>query len=79
MIGEEYDRYDAIGLAGLIAKKELNPSELIETTINRIESLNPKLNAIIARCFDSARDSITQGLPAGSLTGVPYLVRLFCF
>ena len=41
MIGEEYDRYDAIGLAGLIATKELTPSELIETTINRIESLNP--------------------------------------
>ncbi|MBT3972973.1 MAG: amidase, partial [Acidiferrobacteraceae bacterium] len=75
MIGEEYDRYDAIGLAGLIAKKELTPSELIETTISRIESLNPKLNAIIARCFDTACDSIAQGLPAGPLTGVPYLVK----
>jgi len=75
VIGEEYDRYDAVGLAGLIAKKELTPSELIETTISRIESLNPKLNAIIARCFDTACDSIAQGLPAGPLTGVPYLVK----
>ncbi|MDB3946209.1 amidase family protein, partial [Gammaproteobacteria bacterium] len=75
MIGSEYDRYDAIGLAGLIAKKDLTPAELIETTINRIESLNPKLNAVIAQCFDATRDSITQGLPAGPLTGVPYLVK----
>ncbi|MBT4394693.1 MAG: amidase, partial [Acidiferrobacteraceae bacterium] len=75
VIGEEYDRYDAIGLAGLIATKELTPSELIETTINRIEFLNPKLNAIISRCFDTACDSIAQGLPAGPLTGVPYLVK----
>ena len=75
MVEDEYDRYDAIGLAGLIAKKELTPAELIETTINRIESLNPKLNAVIAQCFDATRDSITQGLPAGPLTGVPYLLK----
>ena len=75
MVEDEYDRYDAVGLAGLIASGELAPAELIETAISRIESRNPKLNAVISTCFDAARDSVSRGLPAGPLAGVPYLVK----
>ena len=75
MVEDEYDRYDAVGLAGLIASGELAPAELIETAISRIESRNPKLNAVISTCFDAARDSVSRGLPTGPLAGVPYLVK----
>ena len=75
MVEDEYDRYDAVGLAGLISKGELAPAELIETAISRIESRNPKLNAVISTCFDAARDSVSNGLPTGALAGVPYLVK----
>ena len=75
MVEDEYDRYDAVGLAGLISKGELAPAELIETAISRIESRNPKLNAVISTCFDAARHSVSNGLPAGPLAGVPYLVK----
>ena len=75
MVESEYDQYDAVGLAGLIAKSELGPSEPIEAAISRIESRNPRLNAVVAKCFDAARGLIAKGLPDGPLAGVPYLVK----
>ena len=75
MVESEYDQYDAVGLAGLIAKGELGPSEPIEAAISRIESRNPRLNAVVAKCFDAARGLIAKGLPDGPLAGVPYLVK----
>ena len=44
----EYEKFDAIGLAGLINKKEVSPLEVMESCIDRINKLNPKLNAVIA-------------------------------
>jgi amidase len=38
----EYDQYDGLGLAGLVRKKEVKPSELVEEAISRIEKLNPR-------------------------------------
>ena len=67
MVESEYDQYDAVGLAGLIAKSELGPSEPIEAAISRIESRNPRLNAVVAKCFDAARGLIAKGLPDGPL------------
>ena len=75
MVESEYDQYDAVGLAGLIAKGELGPSEPIEAAISRIESRNPQLNAVIAKCFDAARGIVAKGLPDGPLAGVPYLIK----
>jgi len=75
MVEDEYDRYDAVGLAGLIASGELAPAELIETAISRIESRNPKVNAVISTCFDATRDSVLRGRLTGPLAGVPYLVK----
>ena len=75
MVGSEYDQYDAVGLAGLIAKGELGPSEPIEAAISRIESRNPKLNAVVSTCFDAARESVSRGPLTGPLAGVPYLVK----
>jgi amidase len=43
---KEYDQYDATGLAGLVAKGEVTPGELLETAWARIEGGEPKLNAI---------------------------------
>ena len=75
MVGDEYDRYDALGLAGLIANGELAPAELIETAISRIESRDPKLNAVVSTCFDAARENVSHGPLTGPLAGVPYLVK----
>ena len=38
----DYDRYDGLGLAELVRKKEVKPIELVEAAITRIEELNPE-------------------------------------
>ncbi len=75
MTFDEYIRYDATGLARLIARGEVTSAEVTEVAIATIESLNPGLNAIITPLFDSAREAVRAGLPGGPLAGVPYLVK----
>jgi amidase/6-aminohexanoate-cyclic-dimer hydrolase len=72
---KEYDRYDALGLAELIASKQVSASEVLETAIARIEALNPSLNAVVHKMYDEARRSIRAGLPQGPFTGVPFLLK----
>ncbi len=71
----EYDRYDALGLAELVRKKEITPGELCEEAIGRIERINPKINAVIRTMFDIARDQAKGKLPDGPFAGVPFLLK----
>src|SRR5215470_9018603 len=71
----EYDSYDALGLAGLVKRKEVTPGELLETAIARAERVNPKLNAIVHAAHDQARAAIARGLPEGPFSGVPFLLK----
>ena len=71
----EYDRLDGTGLAALIRRGELGPAELVEAAIERIEALNPRLNAVVARCFDRARQQARNQLPDGPFRGVPFLLK----
>ena len=72
---DELIGYDAIGLSELISKGEITPTELLETTIQRIEKVNPKLNAVITPMYDLARKTIKEPLPEGPFTGVPFLLK----
>jgi amidase len=71
----DYDKYDGLGLADLVRKKEVKPSELVEETISRIEKLNPQLNAVIYKMYDLARKTADAELPEGSFKGVPFLMK----
>ena len=72
---KEYQQYDATGLAGLIRAKEISALEVVETAIERVEALNPELNAVIATLFDQAMDEVKQAPPDGPLGGVPFLLK----
>lgn len=72
---KEYDRYDGLGLAELVNKKEVSSDELCETAIQRIETLNPEINAVVTPMYDLARQSIKDNLPKGPFTGVPFLLK----
>jgi amidase len=74
-IFKEYDRYDALGLAELVRKKEVKTEELYEEAISRIERINPKINAVIFKMFDIARDIVKGKLPDGPFAGVPFLLK----
>jgi Asp-tRNA(Asn)/Glu-tRNA(Gln) amidotransferase A subunit family amidase len=62
---KDYDRYDGLGLAELVRKKEVNAVELVEEAISRIERVNPKVNAVIGKMYDTAREVADRGLPEG--------------
>ncbi|HMZ22517.1 MAG TPA: amidase [Blastocatellia bacterium] len=71
----EYDKYDALGLAELVAKRQVTPLELLDAVRQRVETLNPKLNAFCHLFFDKAEAQIKQGLPAGPFRGVPFALK----
>lgn len=66
---------DATAQAELIRKKEVRPIELVEAAIERIERVNPRINAVITPMFDQARATANEKLPDGPFTGVPFLLK----
>jgi amidase len=71
----EIEALDATAQAELVRKKELKPIELIDAAIERVERLNPALNAVIAPMFERARDAAKSQLPDGPFRGVPFLLK----
>jgi amidase len=71
----EYDRYDALGLAELVRRREVSARELVVTAIERIDALNPQLNAVIHRFYDDALAAADAPPGDGSFAGVPFLIK----
>ncbi len=71
----EYERFDAIGLSQLVRERHVTPSELLEAAIQRAEAVNPRLNGLVARRYEAARQDAASGLPEGPFQGVPFLVK----
>ena len=71
----EYGKYDGLGLADLVCTGKVTPAELVEEAIQRIESHNPKLNAVINKLYDRARETAKSDLPDGPFKGVPFLMK----
>ncbi len=72
---KEYAAYDALGLGELIARKDVTPREVLEAALERIEALDPKINAVVHKTYDEAHAAIRAGLPSGRLSGVPFLMK----
>ena len=70
----EYENYDALGLAELVASGDVTSTELVEEAISRIDSLNPALNAVIHRMDEYARERAARPRP-GPFAGVPFLLK----
>ncbi len=71
----EYDKYDGLGLAQLVQKKEVSPLELCEEAIIRMDRINPKINAVIYRMDSLARAAAKGSIPSGPFSGVPFLCK----
>jgi amidase len=72
---DEFDRYDALGLADLVRRREVDPTALLDRAIERTEAVNGQINAVVLKHYDLARDQIAAGLPQGPFSGVPFLVK----
>jgi amidase len=66
---------DATDHAALIANGETTPLELLDAAIQRIEAIDPLLNAVVIRWFDHAREVAAGPLPDGVFRGVPFLLK----
>lgn len=75
MRAEEYESYDAVGLAGLIERGEVTASELLDAALERTAACNPTLNAVVIPMEEHARAAIAGGLPIGPFHGVPFLIK----
>ncbi|BBW99700.1 amidase [Mycolicibacterium moriokaense] len=67
---EEYRRYDATGLAKLVAEGEVSPAELLTLARERAAAVNPRINAIV-------RDipAVPPAELSGPYAGVPFLIK----
>ncbi len=71
----DYERYDGLGLAELVARGDVKPEELLEAALTRMAQRDPALNAVVIPMAREARAAIAAGLPAGPFRGVPYLIK----
>ena len=72
----------ATALAAKIAGGELSAVEAVEAAIERIEQVNPALNAVVVKRYDAARaearaadERRAHGEPLGPLHGVPVTIK----
>ena len=72
----------ATAVRSLIARKVVSPVELTESCIERIEAVNPAVNAMVATDLETARHvarqqerQVMQGEPLGALFGLPLAVK----
>ena len=90
---DEFGALDATAQADLVRRGDVQPIDLIEAAIARIEHLNPRLNAVITPLFEKARTqalysealytkalyskALSPHLPAQPFRGVPLLIKDF--
>jgi len=66
---------DGLAQADLVRKGEISALELTEAAIERIERLNPRLNAVVTPMYEEAIEAAKGALPRGLFTGVPFLLK----
>ena len=66
---------DATEQAKLIRTGHVSVLEMVTSAIERIELLNPNLNAVVTKSFEQAIDIAKSNPISGPFSGVPYLVK----
>ena len=72
-VATELAALDATAQAALVRSGELTARDLVEAAIQRIDEVNPQLNAVVTPMYERALarlDTVT-----GPLAGVPYLLK----
>jgi len=72
----ELNIIDATAQAELVRRREVSPLELVDAAIQRIQKVNPQLNAVVWERFEKAREEARSAqLPDGPFRGVPFLTK----
>ncbi len=75
MAFQDYSSYDGLGLGELVRRGEVSASELLEEAIARVERHNGKINAVIYKFYDKAREVASRKPGRGPFEGVPFLLK----
>ena len=81
MTDESLTTFSTTRLTELIRRREVSPVEVVRAHLERIERLNPSLNAVVTVAPDAlerareAESALMSGGPTGSLCGVPLTVK----
>ena len=67
----EYSAHDGVGLAQLVARGDVSAAELAALAALAIETVNPRLNAVI----EHWQPDVAQPPASGPLAGVPFLIK----
>lgn len=71
----DFSSHDALSLAELVRTRQVSPRELVTASIDCIESLNPKLNAVVHKMFDRALKEADGPRGDGPFDGVPFMLK----
>ncbi|MFB6346806.1 MAG: amidase family protein, partial [bacterium] len=66
---------DATEQARRVRDGEVSGEELVESAIERIESVNDQLNAVVTTLYDRARRRAREDELKGPFAGVPFLIK----
>ncbi|WP_345817020.1 amidase (plasmid) [Paraburkholderia sp. PREW-6R] len=72
---------DATRLAELIRTREVSPVEVVQAHLDRIDAVDPRVNAIVTVAHDAleaaraAEAAVLSGQPLGPLHGVPFTAK----
>jgi amidase len=70
----ELGMMDGTAQAELVRRGEVTPLELVEAAIERVERLDPALNAVVTPAFDLALEAAGR-VGGGPFAGVPFLLK----
>ena len=76
-------RLSASEIASRIAKREISATEVTEHSLQRLQQVNPQINAVVQQMPDAALasagavdDLLAAGEPAGILAGIPVTIKV---
>jgi amidase len=70
-----YARSDGLALADLVRRGQVSASELVEAAVTIIDRLNPQLNAVVHKLYDTARAAAPDVDRDAPFAGVPYVLK----
>jgi len=71
----EYASYDALGLAELVANKQVSPKELAKTAVAAKEKVDPTIRSVVELYPDRIDGLDEKSLGNGPFRGVPFLIK----
>lgn len=75
MFVSEYERFDGLGLAGLLRSGQVSPQEVMACAIELARARGPALNALCYERYDESLELTATALPQGLFGAVPFLLK----